>query len=65
MQPYNSIPAQTYREMVQSVPLSRAQLCLDCQMITEANNNHCRVCQSHSTINLAKVLNRCEPVTPR
>ena len=55
--PYNSGEVR-HEEMVQAVMLSRAQLCEDCGMITEANNGHCRVCSSHSVINLAKVLNR-------
>lgn len=55
--PHNSAPAPVLSP-IQSIALDVAQLCLDCNMITAANNNHCRVCGSHSVLMLAKVLGK-------
>lgn len=54
-QPFNTSPARPFTP-IQSIELGKAQLCLDCNMITEINNSHCQVCQSHSVLPLAKVL---------
>ena len=53
--PHNTAPPRPFTP-VESIPLDRAQLCLDCNCITEANNNHCRTCNSHSVLMLAKVM---------
>lgn len=45
---------------IQSVPLSRAQLCVDCETITEIDNSHCRTCGSHSVLPLARVIGKGE-----
>ena len=57
MTEYNTTPPRPWR-LVESVPLSRAQLCEDCHMITAANNCHCLVCGSKAVMLLAKVLGK-------
>lgn len=40
------------------VPLASAELCIDCEAITEARNGRCGRCGSRALLSLAKVLNR-------
>jgi len=41
---------------IDSIPLSRAVLCANCEVITAATNGHCPVCQSTALVNLATIL---------
>ena len=43
-------------EPVELIPLDHAVLCEDCQMISQARNDHCLSCGSHSILSLASVL---------
>jgi|GEM_PF-2603807 len=43
-------------EPVELIPLNQAVLCEDCQMISQARNDHCLSCGSHSILTLASVL---------
>lgn len=43
---------------VEIIPLSLAQLCMDCNCITRSPNNHCLACGSHSVIKIVNVLGR-------
>lgn len=54
--PYNSAPPKPFTR-VQIIPISRAVLCADCDAITEAQNDHCIACGSHSIVSLEKLLN--------
>lgn len=40
------------------VPLKKAQLCMDCEAITEGADGRCGVCGSQALLGLAKVLDR-------
>ena len=55
--PHNTAPPRPFTP-VESIPLERAQYCEDCKMVTCADNNHCRVCGSHSVLMLAKVMGK-------
>ncbi len=46
-------------ERIDSVPLSRAILCLDCEQITASEQN-CSVCGSRSVLSLARIIDREE-----
>ena len=48
----------------ESVSLSRAVLCNDCNEITEAQNGHCPICGCKSLMALAPILNRVIPEPP-
>ena len=41
-----------------SIPLDRAVLCLDCRMITQATNGHCPVCQSSALVRVQLLIDR-------
>jgi hypothetical protein len=43
-------------EPVELIPLDYAVLCEDCQMISQARNDHCLSCGSHSILSLTSVL---------
>ena len=38
------------------IPLQRAVLCANCEMVSEGRNGHCIVCGSASLLSLARVL---------
>jgi len=39
---------------IQAVKLNEAVLCINCEMITNAKNGHCPMCQSHAVMQLAQ-----------
>jgi hypothetical protein len=43
---------------VESIPLSEAVLCVNCNCITRARNHHCPVCESAALIKLSEMLDR-------
>ena len=45
-------------ERVDSVPLDRAVLCMDCSFITAATNGHCPVCGNHALVRVQSLLDR-------
>lgn len=51
--------------IVESIPLSRAVLCLDCQMITAATNGHCPICEGRALMNLENLLSRNETASTK
>lgn len=51
-------PANLPHKGPESVSLSRAVLCNDCDEITAATNGHCPICGSTALVSLAKILNR-------
>lgn len=53
--PFNSAPTKRFEPIV-SIALGLAQICMDCEMVTESDNDHCRTCGSHSVLKLARVL---------
>jgi hypothetical protein len=55
--PYNTLEAKPIAA-TQIIPLSRAILCLDCNCITEATNEHCLACGSKSVLSLSSILDR-------
>ena len=38
------------------VPLGNASLCLDCEVISDVRGDECPACNSHSLVNLARIL---------
>jgi hypothetical protein len=48
-----------------SVPLSNAVLCVDCESISVSTHNRCQVCGSNSLFQLQRVLNGTLPPRPR
>ena len=42
------------------VPLQQAYLCLDCELITPAEQGHCAACSSQALLGIAAVLSRRE-----
>jgi len=41
---------------VEPVVLSRATLCLDCEIISNSRRDECPTCHGHSLLNLARIL---------
>lgn len=54
--PFNTAAPKPF-EPIDSIPLGLAQICMDCEMVTESDNDHCRTCGSHSVLKLANILN--------
>ena len=40
------------------VPLKKAQLCIDCEAITDGADGRCGVCGSQALLSIARVLDR-------
>lgn len=55
--PYNAAPPKPFTP-VQIIPISKAILCANCEVITEAQNDHRLACGSHSIVQVEKLLNR-------
>lgn len=56
-------PAMSTLMKTSAIPLVHAVLCLDCDCVTDANQE-CPVCSSRALMNLASVLDRRKPLHP-